>query len=106
MTTSPEQLTRVLSRKQVLSIHHSTARINVWAGAVRSGKTVASLLRWLIYVASAPRGELVVVAKTSQTAMRNVFAPCRTSRSRESWPAIPGTRRARPTARSWGAVCG
>lgn len=64
-----------LSAKQIRSIAEASARINVWSGAIRSGKTISSLLRWLIYVASAPRGELVVVAKTSQTAMRNVFAP-------------------------------
>jgi PBSX family phage terminase large subunit len=64
-----------LSAKQIRSVAEATARINIWSGAIRSGKTISSLLRWLIYVASAPRGELVVVAKTSQTAMRNVFAP-------------------------------
>jgi PBSX family phage terminase large subunit len=64
-----------LSPKQIRSIAQADARINIWQGAVRSGKTVASLLRWLIYVASAPRGELVVIAKTQTTAMRNVFAP-------------------------------
>jgi PBSX family phage terminase large subunit len=67
--------TALLSPKQIRSIADSRARINVWSGAIRSGKTVASLLRWLIYVAAAPPGELVVVAKTSQTAARNVFAP-------------------------------
>jgi PBSX family phage terminase large subunit len=74
-TISPDRLTGLLSAKQIRSIAEANARINVWAGAVRSGKTVSSLLRWLVYVASAPRGELVVVAKTSQTAMRNVFSP-------------------------------
>lgn len=78
MTLSRDRLDGLFanfSRKQLLSVGRSDARINVWAGAVRSGKTISSLLRWLIYVAEAPRGELVVVAKTSQTAMRNVFAP-------------------------------
>lgn len=64
-----------LSRKQILSVAQANARINCWTGAIRSGKTVASLLRWLIYVAQAPPGELVVIAKTSTTAARNVFAP-------------------------------
>ena len=68
-----------LSRKQILSIAGSQARINAWTGAIRSGKTTASLLRWLIYVAhvidEGTPGELVIVAKTSQTAARNVFAP-------------------------------
>lgn len=65
-----------LSPKQEQSIAHATARINVWAGAVRSGKTIASLLRWLIYVADAPRGgQLLVGGKTFDTVARNVFGP-------------------------------
>lgn len=65
-----------LSPKQEMSIAHSTARVNVWTGAVRSGKTIASLLRWLIYVANAPRGgQLIVGGKTFDTVARNVFGP-------------------------------
>ncbi|WP_263120843.1 PBSX family phage terminase large subunit [Cellulomonas sp. RIT-PI-Y] len=65
-----------LSPKQLLSCQESTARINVWEGSVRSGKTIASLLRWLLYVAtSTVRGELVVVSRTRDSAARNVFAP-------------------------------
>lgn len=65
-----------LSRAQVRSIAHATARMNVWEGAVRSGKTIASLLAWLLYVADAPRGGVLVVAgKTLDTIARNVFGP-------------------------------
>ncbi|MCI0685853.1 MAG: terminase family protein, partial [Sporichthyaceae bacterium] len=61
---------------QERSIAHSTARINVWSGAVRSGKTIASLLRFLMFVASAPRGgHLIVCGKTLDTVARNVFGP-------------------------------
>lgn len=61
---------------QERSIAHATARINIWEGAVRSGKTIASLLRWLIFVAQAPRGGvLVVCGKTLDTVWRNVFGP-------------------------------
>jgi PBSX family phage terminase large subunit len=64
-----------LSRKQVASIVESQHRINAWEGSVRSGKTVASLLAWLIYVATAPRGgELVMVGRTRDSINRNVFA--------------------------------
>ncbi|MFD0478020.1 hypothetical protein ACFQ0B_65035 [Nonomuraea thailandensis] len=45
-----------LSPKQLRSIGESTARLNIWSGAIRSGKTIASLLRWVMYVANAPRG--------------------------------------------------
>ncbi|MFB8763826.1 PBSX family phage terminase large subunit [Nocardiopsis alba] len=65
-----------LSPKQLESVATSTAEVNLWHGSIRSGKTLASLLRWLIYVASAPRGGvLVVVARTRDSAFRNVFAP-------------------------------
>jgi PBSX family phage terminase large subunit len=65
-----------LSPAQERSIAQSTARINIWDGSVRSGKTVGSLLRWLMYVARAPRGgALVVVGKTLDTVHRNVFGP-------------------------------
>lgn len=65
-----------LSRKQILSIVQSTQRINLWEGSVRSGKTIASLLRWLIYVGDAPTGgELVMVGRTRDSLYRNVIAP-------------------------------
>jgi PBSX family phage terminase large subunit len=64
-----------LSRKQIASIVEAQHRINAWEGSVRSGKTVASLLAWLIYVATAPRGgELVMVGRTRDSIARNIFA--------------------------------
>lgn len=65
-----------LSPKQIKSIVEAQARINVWEGSVRSGKTVASLLRWVGYVADPPPGgELVMVGRTRDSLARNVFAP-------------------------------
>lgn len=65
-----------LSPKQIESLRESSTRVSIWSGAIRSGKTIASLLRWLIYVASAPRGgQLVVVGRTRDSVARNVFAP-------------------------------
>ncbi|MCP3799756.1 PBSX family phage terminase large subunit [Allokutzneria sp. A3M-2-11 16] len=65
-----------LSAKQVESLRESSTRVSIWSGAIRSGKTIASLLRWLIYVANAPRGgQLVVVGRTRDSVARNVFAP-------------------------------
>ncbi len=69
-------MNRALSKRQHQSIAESTQRVNIWHGAIRSGKTFASLLRWLGYVASAPRGgELVVIGRTRDSIARNVFAP-------------------------------
>lgn len=63
-----------LSRKQLRSIVQSDARVNLWTGAIRSGKTIASLLRWLIFVADAPvSGELVMIGRTRESLARNVF---------------------------------
>lgn len=65
-----------LGRKQLVSIGQSTGRVHIWQGAIRSGKTVASLLRWLMFVAAAPRGgELVIVGRTRDSIARNVFGP-------------------------------
>lgn len=61
--------------KQARSILESTARINVWHGSVRSGKTVASIIRWLDFVAHGPPGELLMVGKTTRTLKRNILDP-------------------------------
>lgn len=59
------------------SIILSGKRLNIWEGSVRSGKTVASILRWVQWVLTeAPdEGELVMTGKTSRTMERNVLNP-------------------------------
>ncbi|MEV2203748.1 PBSX family phage terminase large subunit [Streptomyces fradiae] len=65
-----------LSPKQIDSILEARAFQNVWEGSVRSGKTIASLLRWLDFVATRPEGgELVMVGRTRDSLARNVFGP-------------------------------
>lgn len=65
-----------LSPKQLTSVRDSTGRVNIWEGAIRSGKTIASLLRFLIAVAVAPHGgEIVIIGRTRDTVWRNVIAP-------------------------------
>jgi PBSX family phage terminase large subunit len=67
---------QILSPAQIRSIVEARQRINVWEGSIRSGKTIASLLRWLIFVANPPRdGELVMIGKTRETINRNLFGP-------------------------------
>lgn len=69
-------MTVLLSDKQRQAIAESTAAINIWTGAIRSGKTLSSLLRWLIYVAAAPTsGELVMIGRTRDSIARNAIAP-------------------------------
>lgn len=63
------------SPKQRVSMLQSTRRLNIWDGAVRASKTVASLIRWLRYVDVGPPGELMMMAKTERTLLRNVLHP-------------------------------
>lgn len=62
-----------LSVKQERAIAHSNARVNVWEGSTRAGKTTSSLLRWLTYVAAAPPGELAMFGRTRDTIGRNAI---------------------------------
>ncbi|MEU7978236.1 terminase family protein [Micromonospora sp. NPDC049081] len=66
-----------LSRKQILSIAASAhARTTIWSGAVRSGKTIASLVAFLIQVSQAPPSGLVLICgRTLQTIERNILEP-------------------------------
>ncbi|WP_208974124.1 PBSX family phage terminase large subunit [Streptomyces malaysiensis] len=65
-----------MSRKQLRSIGQATARINLWHGSVRSGKTIASLLAFVIAVAGAGSSGLIIVCSRSlQTIERNMLEP-------------------------------
>lgn len=65
-----------LSPKQADSIVEATARINAWEGSASSGKTIASLVRWLAFVANPPHtGELVMVGRTRESLARNTIGP-------------------------------
>lgn len=62
------------SGKAFRSIIESNARINLWDGAVRSGKTWASIVRWLEYVARVPEHiNLMMIGKTERTLYRNII---------------------------------
>jgi hypothetical protein len=65
-----------LAPKQIESISHADARVNLYTGSIRSGKTIASLIAWLHYVAHAPSGgALVIVGRTRESIARNLFGP-------------------------------
>ena len=61
-----------LSPKQKKTLKESTSRINIWEGAVRSGKSFASLIRWLEYIQEAPEGNLVMIGRTATTIKHNL----------------------------------
>lgn len=65
-----------LSPKQTEFMRESSARVCILEGSIRSGKTIVSLLRWLMFVNTAPRGgELVMIGRTRDAIYRNVIKP-------------------------------
>ena len=66
-----------ISATGLRSIEQSTARLNIWDGAVRSSKTICSIIRWIDYVATAPPGQLMMFGKTERTLKRNILDPLR-----------------------------
>lgn len=65
----------VLGVQQMRSLKESKTRINIFEGAIRSGKTIVSLLRFLMAIMFVRGGVIVVVARTRDSAARNVFEP-------------------------------
>lgn len=63
------------SGKQAYAITNSTARMNIYDGSVRSGKTYASLWAWIKFVSQAPPGNLLMTGKTERTLKRNILDP-------------------------------
>lgn len=79
---SLEAVFKVLSPKQIRSVvdAQTTPQIALWAGAVSSGKTIASLLALLIAITKAPdHGLIVIIGRTLQTIERNIIDPLQAS---------------------------
>lgn len=69
-------MTDALSPKQADYLRNSTATVNVCDGSIRSGKTIITLFRWLLFIRRAPRGgELVMIGRTRDSIWRNLVAP-------------------------------
>lgn len=64
-----------LFREQKLSYRNSKKRLNIWDGPVRSGKTVASINRWIKFIGNAPEGDLLMTGKTNGSLYRNIIRP-------------------------------
>lgn len=64
-----------LSRKQAAGIVGANRHLNLYHGAIRSGKTLASTLAWLGFIESGPPGKLLMAGKTLETLERNVLDP-------------------------------
>lgn len=81
------------SRKSLDSIATSVARINLWHGAVRSGKTVSSQVRWLKYIQEAPiGGHLLMVGVTIGTLKDNILDPISEMVGPENYRYSSGSR--------------
>lgn len=64
-----------ISPKQELSIREATVQVCVWEGAVRSSKTIAQIIRFLIAVPGARQGRIVILGRTRESIYRNIIEP-------------------------------
>ena len=65
----------VISERQKDALTNSTARINIFEGPVRAGKTYSSLLRWIDFCFHGPKGELLVTGRSQSSLKRNFINP-------------------------------
>ena len=64
-----------MTGKQLQAVRLSTARIVAYEGAVRSSKTICSLLSWLEFIRTGPPGNLLMAGRTERTLKRNCLDP-------------------------------
>lgn len=65
-----------LTPKQAATVRLAKeSRIAIWEGAVRSGKTIVSLIAWADFLLQAPNGPLLMAGRTQDTLRRNVIDP-------------------------------
>jgi PBSX family phage terminase large subunit len=64
----------VLSPKQIDSIATSTKRMNIWEGAVRSGKSFSCLIAFVDHVMNGPPGDMAIIGRTQDTIKRNIVS--------------------------------
>lgn len=62
-----------LSPKQVQSIQQATKRFNIWVGAVRSGKTFASILKLIDLLKNGPPGDCMIIGVNRESIQRNIL---------------------------------
>ncbi|WP_269144256.1 PBSX family phage terminase large subunit [Gulosibacter hominis] len=67
-------MTQILSHRQTGSLTTCDGRVNIWEGAVRSGKTFVSIIAFLMAIANAGTGgEIVITGKNRDSIFRNFF---------------------------------
>lgn len=68
-------LKQILSPIQKRSLVESTARLNIWEGPVRSGKSYSCFWRWIDFIQNGPPGPLLMCGRTEPTIKRNIIRP-------------------------------
>jgi len=61
------------SDRAMQAIKYSDAFINIYEGAVRSSKTVSSIVAWLTFIEDSPYSEFLITGKTENTCYRNII---------------------------------
>jgi PBSX family phage terminase large subunit len=64
-----------LSNMQIKAFQDSDARINIFEGPVRAGKSFITLVRWLEFCRNGPPGPLIICGRTDKTIKRNIIDP-------------------------------
>lgn len=64
-----------LSPKQLHSFCESNARLNIWEGSVRSGKSYISIIRFIKEMREGSPGHAMIIGPTRDSIQRNVLVP-------------------------------
>lgn len=96
-----------LSRRQTVALKRSTAPINIWVGAVRSGKTHASIWKFIRVMqqraqAQKHDGLVLVVGLSTNTVWRNIFIPLLTQKEFAAVAPFVNYRRNAPSGTIFG----
>jgi len=64
----------LFSNKQLQGIYNSTGFINIFEGAVRSGKTIAGSISWIKHLSESPHEEFLMSGESTDSLYRNVIS--------------------------------
>lgn len=64
-----------LSDKQLVSYVESNARLNIWEGSVRSGKSYISIIRFVKELREGAPGHAMIIGPTRDSIQRNILVP-------------------------------
>lgn len=63
------------SKHTLLYIKNSNAFLNISVGSIRSGKTISTLARWMIFLGTSPHKKFAMIGVTMGALVRNVIEP-------------------------------